>query len=119
MVGMWTAQRTSSNCITPGCLAGIICYGHGLMVTAGPIIANSFWKEEDHLLMGSCISLVPMAPIQLGVAPSSIGSRPLLRLLLVIFSKLLLTIRDFCVAFPVDAFAIFMKINFLIPMVML
>src|SRR5687767_3825656 len=106
MAGMWTVQLMNLNYITPGCSAGIIYFGHGLMVTADPIIASRYWNEGDHSLIVSCTSLAPTVLIQHGVAPSYIGLPPSPRLLLdtSLISRLLIP-ASFGVS-PVDACAI-------------
>src|SRR5687768_14390793 len=115
MVGMWMVQPMSLNCTTPGCSAGIICYGRGSMATAARIIAGKCWNEDVHLLMGSYTSLVPMVPIRPGAVPSYIGLLPSLHLPLDTFSKLRQMILACFAAFPVGASATFMTMVFLIP----
>src|SRR5687768_12634259 len=111
--GTWMVPQMSLNYITPGCLAGTICYGHGLMVTADLIIVSRYWNEGDHSLMVSCTSLAPTVPIPHGVAQSYIGLQPSPRSPLdtSLISRLLIP-ASFAVS-PVDAFAIFTIAAFL------
>src|SRR5829696_4460871 len=114
MAGTWMVPLMSSNCITPGCLAGIIFCGPGSMVTAVPIIVSRFWNAVAHLLMVCCISLVPMVLIRLGVAPSYIGSLPSPRLPLGISSRLHQMIQGCFVAFPAETYVTSTTMAFLI-----
>src|SRR6266545_4705075 len=114
MAGMWVVRPMNLNCITPGCSAGIISYGHGLTVTADPIIDNRCWNEADPSLMVFCTSLARMVPIPRGGAPSCTGLRRLLPLLWDTSSKSHQTIPDCFAASPAAAFVIFMTADFLI-----
>src|SRR5215216_1753677 len=108
MVGMWMVRPMSLSCTTPGCLAGIISYGHGLMATADLTTVSLYWNEAGHLSMAFCTSLVPMDRIPHGVVPLCTGLQLLPPLPLDTSLKSRPMIPDSFAVFPVAAFAIFM-----------